>query len=204
MKQELSDRELNRVRLRFLDLGKSFFAAEPDAEIMSRWRGILTALEQEVISPSMDRAVRVLDQLLAEMNLEQIRHEYYTLFIDPFSDHGVDTAASCHIDGHPYGRTLVEFRDFLKQADVGKFKNNTESEDSLVIMLDVMVTLIEEHEKQGKNTTALQQILLQKFLLPMTALFSARLHENRVARFYGGCADLLTAYLDLEKGLFVQ
>ena len=204
MMQELSNRELNRVRLRFLDLGKSFFTTEPDAEIMGRWRGIVTALGQESISPSMDQSVRLLAQMLAEMNLDQIREEYYTLFTDPFSDYQVDMAASCYIDGRRYGQTLVEFREFLKQADIGKFLDITESEDSLVIMLDVMVTLIEENEKQARENKALQEMLLHTFLLPMTTLLNTRLHENPVARFYAGCSDFLAAYLDLEKALFVQ
>jgi TorA maturation chaperone TorD len=204
MMQELSNRELNRVRLRFLDLGKSFFTAEPDAEIMGRWRGIVTALGQESISPSMDQAVRLLTQMLAEMNLDQIREEFYTLFTDPFSDYQVDMAASCYIDGRRYGQTLVEFREFLKQADIGKFKDITESEDSLVIMLDVMVTLIEENEKQASENKALQKMLLHTFLFPMTTLLNNRLHENPVARFYAACSDFLTAYLDLEKALFAQ
>ena len=204
MMKELSNRELNRVRLRFLDLGKSFFVAEPDAEIMSRWRGIVTALGKEVISPSMDQAVRLLGRMLSEMNLEQIRQEFYVLFVDPFSDHAVDMAASCYIDGRRYGQTLVEFREFLKQADIGKFQDITDSEDSLVLMLDVMVTLIEENEKQGRENSELQEILLSKFLVPMCTRFTARLHENPVARFYSGCADFLAAYLDLEKGLLTS
>ena len=201
---ELSDRELKRVRLRFFDLSKSFFAARPDAEIMGRWRGIVTALGKEIISPSMDTAVRVLGRLLAEMNLEQIREEFYTLFEDPFSQHSVDTAASCYIDGRPYGQTLIDFRDFLKQADIGKYTNITDSEDSLVLMLDVMVTLIEENEKEDKENTELQHILLTQFLAPMCIHFTQRLHENPVANFYSGCADFLTAYLDLEKGLLTS
>ena len=204
MMQQLSDRELNRVRLRFLDLGKSFFTAEPDAEIMGRWRGIVTALGQQAISSSMDQAVQILGQMLAEMNLDQIREEYYTLFVDPFSEYQVDLAASCYIDGRRYGRTLVTFRDFLKQADIGKYRDITESEDSLVIMLDVMVTLIEENDKQAVENTPLQKKLLETFLLPMTTLLNARLHENPAARFYAGCSDLLTAYMDLEKALFDQ
>ena len=38
---ELNERELFRVRFRFLDLIKSFFALEPDSETMSRWRELL-------------------------------------------------------------------------------------------------------------------------------------------------------------------
>lgn len=201
---ELSDRELKRVRLRFFDLNKSFFVVRPDAEIMSRWRGIVTALGKEVVSPSMDQSVRLLGRLLSEMNLEQIQHEFYALFDDPFSEHSVDMAASCYIDGRRYGQTLIDFREFLKQAGIGKYQNITDSEDSLVLMLDVMVTLIEENEKDGRENSELQEILLSKFLAPMCTHFTKQLHENPVARFYSVCADFLAAYLDIEKGLFAS
>ena len=201
---ELTNRELNRVRLRFFDLGKSFFAAQPDAEIMGRWRGIITAIEKEAISPAIDQAVRHLSQMLAEMNLEEIQLEYYTLFDDPFSKQSVDVAASCHIDGRRYGQTLIQFRDFLKQADIGKFNDITESEDSLVLMLDVMVTLIEESRKYGQVNGGLQETLLVKFLLPLCTLLRDELQENSTARFYSGCADFLAAYIELEKSLLIS
>ena len=198
---ELSARELNRVRLRFYDLAKSFFIGQPDAAILGRWRGILTALEKEAISPAIDQAVQQLASLLAEMNLEQIKGEFYTLFDDPFSRSHVEMAASCYIDGKRYGQTLVAIREFLKTADIGKVKEITESEDSLVIMLDVMVTLIDEQQKQGEENQELQEQLLREFLLPATALFAERLHEKNISPFYTGCADFLAAYLELERGL---
>jgi TorA maturation chaperone TorD len=198
---ELPARELNRVRLRFYDLAKSFFIGQPDAAILGRWRGILTALESEVISPAIDQAVLELGRLLSEMSLEQIREEFYTLFDDPFSRDHVEMAASCYIDGKRHGQTLVAIREFLKTADIGKVKEITDSEDSLVIMLDVMVTLIEEQQKQGEENQELQDQLLRKFLLPAAALFTDRLHEKNISPFYSGCGDFLTAYLELERGL---
>ncbi len=198
---DLTPTELNRVRLRFLDLGKSFFTAQPDAAVLGRWRGIITALEKESISPALDRSVQQLAGMLAEMQLEQIREEYYTLFDDPFSRNQVEMFASCHIDGKRYGQTLVAFREFLKTARIGKIKGVTDSEDSLVIILDVLVTLIEENQKNGAENQALQEQLLNSFLLPLSELFADKLREKEVAHFYSGCADFLAAYLVLEKGL---
>ncbi len=201
---DLSERELNRVRLRFLDLVKSFFAVQPDAEIMGRWRGIITALEKEAINPAMDHAVLLLAEMLAKMNLEQIREEFYTLFADPFSQNTMETTASFYIDGRCYGQTLVDFREYLKEAEIGKYRDITESEDSLVLMLDVMVTLVEENDKQGKDNLALQARLLGGFLVPFCTLFCQQLRENPAATFYSGCADYLAAYIELEQELMLD
>ena len=54
---EMNDNDLVRIRLRFIDLAKSFFVEEPDAEKMSRWRGTFSALTKEQVSPRFDSAV---------------------------------------------------------------------------------------------------------------------------------------------------
>ncbi len=81
---ELSDKELIRVRLRFLDLIKSFFMSEPDAEKMSRWRGMFAALDKEQVSPGMDRAVRRLNDFFSRQNLKSLKgrilHPFYRSF----------------------------------------------------------------------------------------------------------------------------
>jgi TorA maturation chaperone TorD len=192
---ELSERELGRVRTRLYDLGKSFFAAAPDAEILGRWRGIVTALERESISPAMDEAVENLSRLLGEMNLQQIRDEFYELFINPYSEHSVNLTGSAQLNGKPYGETLVAYREFLKEAEIGKRADIPESEDSLVLMLDAMITLVEQ------DNAPMQEKLLNEFLLPACSSLTAHLHNNPAARFYTTCAEFLQAYLELEKSL---
>ena len=192
---EFSDRELNRVRTRFYDLNKSFFADRPDAEILGRWRGIVTALAGEAVSPAMDEAIVRLNRLLGEMSLAEIDDEFYTLFVNPYSEHPVDLTASRHLDGRPFGETLVAYREFLKQAGIGKFADVADSEDSLVLLLDAMITLIEQ------ENTAMQTRLVEEFLAPMSSRFAAAMEENPAARFYSACADFLQAYMELEKNL---
>ena len=192
---EISDRELNRVRIRFYDLNKSFFLTRPDAEIMGRWRGIVTALATQSISPAMDEAIARLGQLLGEMSLQEIQDEFYALFIDPYSDHLVNLSASRHPDGRPHGETLVAYREFLKQAGIGKFVDIPESEDTLVLLLDAMITLIELESEQ------MQARLREEFLAPLSISFAAAMENNPAARFYEACARFLAAYMELEENL---
>ena len=187
-------RELLLVRLRLLDLIKSFFQSEPDAEKMSRWRGMFSALAKEQVSPLFDAAVREFHMHLNTKSLDEITAEYYTLFIDPFSKSQMNTTASYYLDGRTFGESLVLLRSFLGDAGLTRAEGVVDSEDSIVMMLDIFSSLIEE-ERQ------LQVKLLTEFLAPFGGKFNEAMEKNDSADFYKSCSKLLMGYLDLEKGL---
>lgn len=198
---DLTDTELNRVRRRFIDLIKSFYVEEPDAERLSRWRGIVTALTRESINPQMDSGVRELDRMLTEMKLDVIKDEYYELFVNPYSDHLAHTTLSFFVDGHDFGQSLINFRSFLMEADLVKKDNVHECEDSAVFMLDVLDALIEEEKIDPESSRARQNELLTEYLDPFTVHFSQEMQQNEKAHFYKACSLFFAGYIDLEKGL---
>jgi TorA maturation chaperone TorD len=201
---ELTDRDLCLIRLRFLDLLKSFFTSEPDAEKVSRWRGIFSALSKEQVTPQLDASIRRLAAKLDTKQLQELQEEFYTLLVDPYSDHLVNLNASYHLDGKSFGPSLVDYRNILVQARMIKNEDITEPEDNLVLMLDTFAALVEE-EKQGQTQAAeLQGKLLQHFLLPTGAQLQQHIASNEKADFYSLCIDFLCAYLELEAGLFEQ
>ena len=197
------ERELIRTRLRFLDLLKSFFVKEPDAEAIARWRGMLSALTSQNITPAFDQAARDLHHHLMQANRQEIDAEYYTLFTDPFSPDLVPASASMYFDGHGFGPTLVRYRDFLGRAGVVLASEIRDPDDSLVLMLDALATLIEE-QKKGTDNQALQAELVHNFLSPLAVMFSQHLEQNGQARFYRLCAHLLDAYMGMEKDLLPE
>jgi len=198
---DLSDKDLIRVRRRFLDIIKSFYIENPDAERMSRWRGFFAALIKERVNPIMDTAVKELDRLLTDIKLDGIQDEYYELFTNPFGEHLAKTTLSYYVDGHEFGQTLVHFRSFLREADLVKKDNIDESEDSVVFMLDVLATLIDEEKDDPDNARTRQTELLSEYLDPLTVHFSQAMKRNEKARFYEACTKFLAGYIDLEKGL---
>lgn len=200
---ELSDRDLIRVRLRFLDLIKSFFVEEPDAEKMSRWRGTFSALCREQISPRFDIAVRETSGMLGTMSLGELQEEYYQLFTNPFDGAMVETTASYYLSGRNYGQTLAEVRGLMQEAGLGKERDVTEPEDSLVVLLDIFATLVEleKEEKSHIDPRAVQMKLVKEYLVPFATAFAEALKKNEKARYYRQCAEVLTGYLDLETGL---
>ncbi len=202
MDAELTDRDLCRVRLRFLDLLKSFFQDEPDADRLSRWRGIFAALGGERINQRLDTAIQEFGKTLAARSLQEIKDEYHALFVDPYSKQLLPLNAAYYIDGKSFGPSLARFREILKQGQLVKESTFTEPEDSLAIMLDALITLIHEEKKGTMETRHIQDQLLQQFLIPTTKQINERISKNAEAEFYHKCIDFLDAYLELEQGLF--
>jgi len=197
---ETTEREILIIRLRLIDLIKSFFLDTPDAELLSRWRGTFAALSREQISPRLDKAVREVSGQLNDKSLQDIQDEYYSLFVDPFGEHLVNLMASHYFDGRNYGETLVQVREILATAQVTKENKVKDSEDSLVVMFDTLGTLI-EMEKEGEQTAAAQQQLVVEYLVPFLEKLGPVISANGVADFYASVVHFITGYLDLEKGL---
>ncbi len=192
--------EVIRIRLRMIDLIKSFFVGSPDAERLSRWRGTFAAMTKEQISPILDKAVRDLNAQLTSKKLEDIQDEYYALFTDPFGEDHLNLIASHYFDGRNYGATLISVRDFLKRAGVIKEKSVVDPEDSLPVLFDMLGTLL-EMEKDGRNTEAMQQTLVNQYLIPFTHRLTPVVDKNPSADFYRYCISFIAGYLDLEKGM---
>lgn len=196
----LTDRNLNQVRLRFLDLIKSFFQDEPDAEKISRWRGFFAAISTEQINPALDAAVNQLTHCLRKKELQDIKDEYYSLFIDPYSEHPLHLHATWYIDGRSFGPTLVNFRALLKKAGLIKQTHFADSEDSLPVLLDTLICLIEE-QKSGEDTRPLQDQLVNNFLYPVANALTTAAQLNEQADFYEHCIVFLREYTVLENEL---
>jgi len=202
--RELTDRELSRIRLRFLDLLKSFFQDEPDAELLSRWRGTFAALNGQHISQNLDTAIHELGELLSGSSLQQIKDEYYALFVDPYSKELLPLTAAYYIDGKSFGPSLAEYRDILKEAQILKKSEISDSEDSLPLMLDALMTLIQEEKQQLSHTRHLQDRLLLDFLIPTVDALQEQIVKSICSEFYVKCVTFLKAYCELEQGLLEE
>lgn len=202
MRESMEARDLCRVRLRFLDLFKSFFGDEADAEKMGRWRGIFSALAREQVNPRFDKAVGEIGKALQEKSLKDLQNEYYHLFVNPFGGQLVETTASYYQNGRSHSQALADIRKLMSEAAIVKAPEVTEPEDSLVVLLDTFATMVEE-EKNGDSRQArqLRARLLDEFLEPLTDKMAAALQDNEHADFYVQCCRLLCSYLALEQGL---
>jgi len=197
-----SERDIGRVRLRFIDLVKSFFIEEPDAEKLSRWRGIFSALSAEQINPSIDGAVIQILELLDSRGLKDIQGEFYDLFGDPFGQDGLSLSASFYADGKSHGQTLANFRGFLASAGVQKADFVRDAEDTLPVMVDCLASLIELEKEDEKKAKKLQDVLLTEYLVPLSQRLDQALQENEKAVFYEAFGRFLLGYTELDQALF--
>lgn len=198
----MSERDIGRVRLRFIDLIKSFFIEKPDAEKLSRWRGIFSALSAEQISPLLDSAVLQILELLDSKGLKDIQDEFYVLFSDPFSENLVSLSASFYADGKSHGQTLADFRGFLASAGVRKAETVREAEDTLPVMIDCLASLIEREKEDDLAARQLQDVLVTDYLAPLAQGLARALQENEQALFYEAFGRFVLGYIELDQALF--
>lgn len=204
MSEELTNRDLSRVRLRFLDLIKSFFQEMPDAERLSRWRGIFAALDGEQVARPLDTSIRELGDFLPGTTLQDIQEEYRRLFVDPYSKDLLPLTASYYIDGKSFGPSLAELRQIMKQGQIITESDSNSPEDALPVMLDTLIALIGDEAAGACNTRPLQNQLLQQFLIPSVSKMGERMADIPEAVFYQQCIRFLKSYLDLEIRLLEE
>lgn len=202
--EEMTEKELSRVRLRFIDIIKSFFVEEPDAEKMSRWRGIFTSLASENINLHFDASVKECVAHLNNKNLSDLQDEYYKLFVDPFSERHVAITASFYKDGRHHGETLAQFRGLLVEAGVAKEDAVVETEDSIAVMLDILSRFIEQEAEGAQCARGYQTQLITEYLEPLVEEIYQALEADERAEFYASCGKFLKGYLDLERGLIME
>ncbi|MBW1645868.1 MAG: molecular chaperone TorD family protein [Deltaproteobacteria bacterium] len=187
---------VRQVRRFFYELGKSFFVAEPDEAKVAGWRQVCCSLAGEIPDPAVAGSVRRLAGLLEDLELQRIQEEYYDLFVNPFSVRQVNWTASYYLDGHHFGRRLVEVRQLMAASGYVKEEEYKEPEDSLPVLLDLMVRMIET--ENAENEVATQERLRRDFLEPVVAGISQRLQQLEGVEFYSACAEFLQSWLRME------
>lgn len=189
------------MRLRLLDLCKSFFDREPDAEKLGRWRGIFGALARTEVSPEFDQEVSCLVRLLWKKSLKELQGEYRRILRDTcMLEPGGPTASSFRKDLDP--REVVGgIRELMAEAGLVSNHAAKAPEDGLLVLLDILAALVEE-EKAGDERRAreLQVTLLDEYLVPLAEGFAEML-RTRKADFFSHCGNLLCGYLALEMEL---
>ena len=198
----IQERDLCRVRLRLLDLFKSFFGEEPDAEKLARWRGIFAALARAQVSPAFDREAGMISELLWGKSLSELQHEYCNVFANPFAGRRVTTIASFYRHDRNDGETLAGIRAIMTEAGLARDPSATAPADSLVVLLDILAALIEaEKDADEPQARELSARLVAEFLVPLAENLTAALKGTAHADFYLHCGLLLCSYLDLEMEL---
>ncbi len=208
MTSVIQERDLCRVRLRLIDLCKSFFDKEPDVEKLARWRGIFAALAGAEVDPAFDRESDEIAELLWKKSLPGLQREYFRVIAGPYDEPGdrpAVTVFSFHRNGCRFHETREGIRQLMEEAGIARAPAVAEPEDSLVVLLDILAVLVEEERTgEGWRARQLQGRLLVDYLVPLAHQMAGVLEENEHADFYLRCSRLLCSYLDLETELIAD
>lgn len=199
----IQDRDLCRVRLRLVDLFKSFFTEAPDAGKLARWRGILAALAGARGGAAFARGAARITGLLWASNLAELQHEYRRLSTTPQGGQPPALAAFSRLDRHERDR-VAEVTAIMAEAGLVRSPAAPAAVDSLAVLLDILAALIEMEKEAGAPARELAARLVKGFLLPFADHLKTDLQGGGQAKVYLHCGRLLACYLELELALVDQ
>ncbi|OAG28175.1 TorD/DmsD family molecular chaperone [Thermodesulfatator autotrophicus] len=195
--------EIDRARVFMFDFLKSLFWEEPTPEKRETWLKVLEKIAGQTDFEPLDEALLDLKEFLRETSPKELQDEYYELFVNPAREKPLVLTASYIIDGKAIGPTLAKLRKILNEIGITRTENFKEPEDSLIFLLDLMTTLIENSSTSNIYPKWLETIF-EDFLLPCAEGAYERLTSEEKAYFYQKCAKVLKYYLELEKRFLVE
>ena len=193
-----------QMRIFVYDLAKSFFAQEPDDDRCSLWKSIFSAFSMVRDQPALCAASGKMVEVLDNQGGKGIRKEYNALFVDPYSESRLNRTLSYYADGKSLGPALAMVREFMKKAGIERRDDCREPEDSIEVLMDGMIVLLEEsREKDGEYGMDFERCLFLDFIRPLTEAMIRRMDGMDDFPFYQACAAYLKEWLKIERSFVV-
>ncbi len=194
------EHEIRQMRILMYDLTKSFFAEAPDDKICQRWHMLFSAMAQARQVPEIASASEKIVETLDKLGCEGVRQEYNTLFIDPYSGSHLNRTASWYADGKSLGPALAGVRQLMQDAGVERVHEYREPEDSMEVLLDTMILLLDDAARKGEeHGLEFRQRLFLDFIMPLAEAMIQRMEKMDDFPFYRACAGYLKGWLLLEQ-----
>ena len=197
---EKHEHEIRQMRILMYDTAKSFFAESPDNERCRMWHSLFSAFSEARQEPEIASASEKLVKILDKQGCEGVKKEYSALFVDPYSECRLNRTASWYADGKSLGPTLAAVRQLMQEAGIERSRDYREPEDSIEVLMDSMILLLEEAGRKGEeHGLEFRQRLFLDFIMPLAEAMISRLKNMDDFRFYQACAGYLKGWLTLEK-----
>lgn len=179
------------LRARFYTLLSNLLLAPPPATVLADLSGLSgdgTALGQ---------ALGVLAVAARETDAETVSDEHMALFVG-ITRGEVVPYASHYLTGFLHEKPLAEVRDSLRALGVERAPGQTEPEDHIAILFDVMRGLIlgELGEKAGLME---QKAFFNAHIAPWADTLFRDIETARSARFYRAVGAVGRAFVDVER-----
>jgi TorA maturation chaperone TorD len=139
-----------------------------------------------------------LSSAAASMNPERIEREYFDLFVG-LGGGELFPYASYYLTGYLHGRPLARIRETLKQIGLERTEGQSEPEDHVAVLFEVMAGLASGRIIAPGGT---DRTIFENHLKPWTGRFFSDLEHARSATFYKCVGSLGRIFMEIETEAF--
>jgi TorA maturation chaperone TorD len=184
--------EIDHARAREYSLLAALLSHSPDAQMVEHLAGLSGD------TTALGAAHGALSAAAARVSPERIEREYFDLFVG--LGHGeLFPYASYYLTGYLYGRPLARLRETLQQIGLEKTEGQSEPEDHVAVLLEVMAGLA-----SGRITAAAgtDRDIFGAHLKPWIGRFFSDLERAESATFYSSVGTLGRVFMEIETEAF--
>jgi TorA maturation chaperone TorD len=134
----------------------------------------------------------------ASMNPERIEREYFDLFVG-LGRGELFPYASYYLTGYLHGRPLARIRETLKQIGIGRTERQSEPEDHIAALFEVMAGLASGQIIAPDGT---DRTIFENHLKPWAGRFFSDLERAESAAFYKSVGSLGRIFMEIESEAF--
>jgi TorA maturation chaperone TorD len=184
--------EMDRARAAEYALLAALLSHSPDADMIER----LTDLSGD--ATRLGAAHAALSSAAASMKPERIEREYFDLFVG-LGRGELFPYASYYLTGYLHGRPLARIRETLQQICVERTEGQSEPEDHVAVLFEVMAGLISGQIVAPDST---DRTIFENHLKPWAGRFFLDLERAESATFYKSVGSLGRIFMEIETEAF--
>jgi TorA maturation chaperone TorD len=184
--------EMDHARAAEYALLAALLSHSPDADMIERLAGLGgDATPLGAMHAGLGSAA-------ASIKPERIEREYFDLFVG-LGRGELFPYASYYLTGYLHGRPLARIRETLKQIGLERTEGQSEPEDHVTVLFEVMAGLISGQIVAPDGT---EQTIFENHLKPWVGRFFSDLEHAESAMFYKSVGSLGRVFMEIETEAF--
>ncbi len=198
---QLTPAEEEQARANLYGLLARLWYAAPDQQLLDTFSrsGNATDATDDAADTRLAQTWRALVRACAEATVEDVTHEYDSLFIGTGSAE-ITLYCSYYLTETGRERVLVALRDELAKLGLARTSATSEPEDHFAALLEIMRHLIVQGSNDAQIT--LQKEFFLRYIRSAYVPLADAVLANGGAHFYRDVAYLTRAFLDVESESF--
>jgi TorA maturation chaperone TorD len=184
--------EIDHARAREYSLLAALLSHSPDAQMIEHLAGLSGD------ATPLGAAHGALGAAVVRASPERIEREYFDLFVG-LGRGELFPYASYYLTGYLYGRPLARIRQALKQIGLEKIEGQSEPEDHVAVLFEVMAGLASGQIIAPAGT---DRDIFEAHLKPWIGRFFSDLERAQSAAFYSCVGTLGRIFMEIETEAF--